>query len=299
MTGTSNWPIQIEGRPPLPVSQQPNVVTVITQGDYLKTMRIPLKRGRGFTSADGADAPGVILISEGMAKRFWPDEDPIGKRLVTAFAAEKPREVVGIVGDVKIRGLDYREPVAAMYVPYEQIPAGYLAFAIRSRAPVATAAVAAIHSVEPNLPVDQVGSMEQILSASLQRQRFGMLLLGSFAALALVLAAVGIYSVLSYAVRHRGREIGIRMALGAQMSDVLRLIVLSGMRPALLGMGVGLAGALALGRALSSLVFGVKATDPWTLGGVAVLLASVALVACLVPALRATRVDPIRTLREE
>jgi len=301
LTGTSNWPIQIEGRPPLPVSQQPNVVTSTIAGDYLKTMRIPVKRGRAFTPADRADAPGVILISEAMAKRFWPNEDPIGKRLVAAFAAEKPREIVGIVGDVKFHGLETREPVAAMYVPYDQIPSRGVAFAIRAHGGgnVASAAVAAIHAVDPGQPVQQIASMDQLVAESLSRQRFGMLLLGSFAALALVLAAVGIYSVLSYAVRHRGREIGIRMALGAQMSDVLRLIVLQGMRPAVLGMGIGLAAALALGRTLSSLVFGVTATDPWTLAAVAVLLALVALTACLVPALRATRVDPIRALRDE
>jgi predicted permease len=301
LTGTSNWPIQIEGRPPLPVSQQPNVVTSTIAGDYLKTMRIPVKRGRAFTTADRAEAPGVILISEAMAKRFWPSEDPIGKRLVAAFAAEKPREVVGIVGDVKFHGLENREPVAAMYVPYDQIPSRGMAFAIRARGQgnVASAAVAAVHAVDPGQPVQQVAPMDQLVAESLSRQRFGMLLLGSFAALALVLAAIGIYSVLSYAVRHRGREIGIRMALGAQMSDVLKLIVAQGMKPALLGMAIGLAGALGLTRLLSSLVYGVKPSDPWTFASVAALLGAVALSACLVPALRASRVDPLQSLRDD
>jgi predicted permease len=298
LTGASNWPIQIEGRTPLPVSQQPNVVTTVIGGDYLKTMRIPLRRGRAFTNDDRADSPGVILISEAMAKRFWANEDPIGKRLVAAFAPEKPREVVGIVGDVKSQGLD-KEGIAAMYLPFEQLPVPYLGFAIRGPASVANGAVAAIHAVDPGQPVDEVGTMEQILSASLSRQRFGMVLLGAFAALALVLAAVGIYSVLSYAVRHRGREIGIRMALGAQVSDVLKLVVAQGMKPTLLGMAIGLAGALGLARLLSSLVYGVKPSDPWTLASVAALLAVVALCACLVPALRASRVDPLQSLREE
>ena len=186
-----------------------------------------------------------------------------------------------------------------MYIPFEQVPAGFFGFAIRGSASGANAAVAAVHSVDPGQPVDEVSTMEQILSASLSRQRFGMLLLGAFAALALVLAAVGIYSVLSYAVRHRGREIGIRMALGAQVSDVLRLIVVQGMKPTLLGMAIGLAGALGLTRLLSSLVYGVKPSDPWTLASVAALLAVVALSACLVPALRASRVDPLQSLREE
>jgi putative ABC transport system permease protein len=299
-SGNSNWPIAIEGRPPLPVSQQPNVVASSVAGDFWRALRIRLKRGRVFTNADNADAPGVIVISEAMAKRFWPNEDPIGKRLTAAFFPEKVREVVGIVGDIKSNGLEQMAPVPAMYVPLAQIPSPGMDFAIRTRGvAVASAAIAALHEIDPNLPVLQVGSMEQLLSASLGRQRFGMILFASFAGLALVLAAVGIYSVLSYAVRHRGREIGIRMALGAQMQDVVHLIVVQGMRPALLGMAIGLAAALALGRALSSLIFGVTTTDPLTLGAVVVLLAMVAVTACLVPALRATRVDPIRALREE
>jgi ABC-type antimicrobial peptide transport system permease subunit len=234
-----------------------------------------------------------------MAKRFWPNTDALGKRLTAAFAAEKPREVVGIVGDVKLRGLDFPESVPAMYLPISQSPSTKMDFAIRSKVPIATAAIGAVHSLDPDLPVLQVGTMDQVLSASLVRQRVGMLLLGSFAALALVLAAVGIYSVLSYTVRSRRREIGIRMALGAQMRDLVRLVVLQGMRPAVVGMAIGLGAALALGRVLSSLVYGITVTDPWTLGAVAAILGLVALAACSVPALRAARVDPMRALREE
>ena len=299
LTGAQNWPIAVEGQPPVPVSQQPNVVTSQVGGDYFRAMRITLKRGRVFTAADTKDATGVIVISESMAKRFWPNTDALGKRLTTAFAAEKPRAVVGIVGDVKLRGLDFPESVPAMYLPISQSPSTKMDFAIRSKVPIATAAIGAVHSLDPDLPVLQVGTMDQVLSASLVRQRVGMLLLGSFAALALVLAAVGIYSVLSYTVRSRRREIGIRMALGAQMRDLVRLVVLQGMRPAVVGMAIGLGAALALGRVLSSLVYGITATDPWTLGAVAAILGLVALAACSVPALRAARVDPIRALREE
>jgi predicted permease len=300
LTGGNNWPIQIEGRPPLPVSQQPNVVSPVVAGDYFRTLRIPLRRGRLFTSADTWESPGVVVITESLAKRFWPGEDPIGKRLLSSFVPEKTREVVGIVGDVKQRGLDYREPVPEMYYPASQVPAYKFDFAIRSRVPgIGPAAVAAIHAVDAGLPVQRVGPMEATILRSLSRQRFGVLLLGSFAALALVLAAVGIYSVLSYTVRHRGREIGIRMALGAGVPDVLRLIVGQGMRPALVGMGIGIAAALALGRGLSSLIYGVTATDPWTLAAVASILSLVALAACTVPALRASRIDPLRALREE
>jgi len=300
MMGGNQWPIQIEGRAPLPISQQPNVSAPVVAGDYFRTLKIALKRGRLFTPADRGDTPGVAVISESMAKRFWPNEDPIGKRLMASFVPDKMREIVGIVADVKQHGLEAREPVAQIYFPASQVPAFKMDFAVRSRvAGIAPSAVAAIHAVDPQLPVQRVGLMEHWISESLSRQRFGMLLLGSFAALALVLAAVGIYSVLSYAVRHRGREIGIRMALGAGVSDVLRLIVGQGMRPALVGMGLGVAAALALGRGLSSLIYGVTAADPWTLAAEAVVLSLVALAACTVPALRAARIDPLRALREE
>jgi predicted permease len=270
LMGGNQWPIQIEGRAPLPISQQPNVTAPVVAGDYFRTLAIPLKRGRLFTAADRGDTPGVAVITESMARRFWPNEDPIGKRLMASFVPDKMREIVGIVGDVKQNGLEVVEPVPEIYFPISQVPAFRVDFAVRSRvAGIAPSAVAAIHAVDPALAVQQVGPMEQWISESLSRQRFGMLLLGSFAALALVLAAVGIYSVLSYSVRHRGREIGIRMALGAGVSDVLRLVVGQGMRPALLGMGIGAAAALALGKGLSTLIFGVTAADPWTLAAVA------------------------------
>src|SRR5262249_47123429 len=180
---------------------------------------------------------------------------------------------VGIVGDIKYNGLEQLEPVAAMYYPLAQISPPVMDFAIRTNGrSVATAAVAAVHAPAPNLPVLQVRSMQQIPASSLARQRFGMILLASFAGLALVLAAVGIYSVLSYTVRHRGKEIGIRMALGAQVRDVVRLIVVQGMRPAFVGMAIGLAAALALARTLSNLIFGVTAADPLTLASVAARL---------------------------
>ncbi|MDQ2871380.1 MAG: ABC transporter permease [Acidobacteriota bacterium] len=300
LMGGNQWPIAVEGQPALPVSRQPNVSAPAVGGDYFRTLRIPLKRGRTFTSADRADSPGVIVISESMAKRFWPNQDPIGRRLTASFVPEKTREIVGIVGDVKQNGLEHVEPVSQMYFPFSQVPPRRMDFAIRSRsAGIGPAAAAAVHAVDPGQPVQQVGPMSQWIAESLSRQRFGMLLLGSFAALALILAAVGIYSVLSYGVRHRGREIGIRMALGAQMWDVLRLIVFQGMRPAFVGMAIGAAAALALGRALQTLIYGVTATDPWTLGAVALILCLVALAACVAPALRATRLDPIRTLRDE
>jgi predicted permease len=300
LSGTNNWPVAIEGRPTPPVSQQPNVVTAIVAGDYFGTARIPLLRGRRFTAQDAADAPGVVVISASMAKRFWPDEDPVGKRLTTAFAAEKAREVVGVVGDVKLHGLEVPEPVPAMYLPLEQVPTGHMELAIRTRVPnILPGAVAAVHAMDPDQPVLDSGPVERLIRDSLSRQRFAMLVLGGFAVLALLLAAVGIYSVLAYAVRRRRREIGIRMALGAQSSAVVRLIVIQGMRPTLVGLAVGMAVALALGRVVASLLYGVRPSDPAILAGVAGLLCLVAAVACLLPALRASRIDPLRTLREE
>jgi predicted permease len=300
LTGTSNWPVAIEGKPTPPVSQQPNVVTEVVAGDYFRTMRIPLLRGRSFSLSDGPDAPPVVIISDSMAKRFWPGEDAIGKRLTSVFAGEKPREVVGIVGDVKLNGLEVREPVPAMYMPFEQNTGPGMELAVRSRVPnVLAAAIAAVHAVDPDQPILESGTVEQLLRDSLSRQRFAMLLLGGFAALAILLAAVGIYSVLAYGVRRRRREIGIRMALGAQAGAVLRMIVLQGMRTALVGVAIGLAAALALGRVLASLLYGVRASDPATYAAVAALLCAVALAASLLPAMRAARIDPVRTLRDE
>ena len=306
----SHQPIAIEGRPALAMSEQPEVdVRVISTG-YLRAMRIPLIRGRDLTDADTADRPGAILISEAMAKRFWPGEDALGKRLTLTFFPGKVREVVGVVGDVKLDGLDQTEQNSALYVPLTQLSVQAngdwrsfgLDVVLRSTTPpadLAPAAIRVIHEIDPEQAVVHDMTLEQFLGKSIAPQRFNMLLLATFAALALLLAAMGIYSVLSYAVRRRVREIGIRMALGAQIRDVLRLIIYEGMKPALLGLSIGVAGSLLLGRVLAKLVFGVKTTDPATFFAVSVLLAGVAFLATVVPACRATRVDPMRILRDE
>ncbi len=301
LNGNSNWPVAFEGRPAPPVSQQPNVVTEIVAGDYFRTMRIPLRRGRVFGAHDDPSAPGVVVISEAMARRFWPGEDPIGKRLTTAFFPEKTREVVGIVGNVKLLGLEVREPVSAMYLPLAQIPRSGMELPIRTKTPGATlkAATAAVRALDPAQPVIESGPLEDLLAASLSQQRFGVQLLGGFAALALVLAAVGIASVLAYSVRRRRREIGIRMALGARTETVLGMVVLQGMRTTLVGVAIGLVGALALARLLGSLLYGVGPADPATLASVVGVLCFVALGACVVPAVRAGRIDPLRVLRED
>jgi predicted permease len=308
--GGSHQPVAVEGQPVVPMADQPEVdVRVISPG-YLHAMRIPLVRGRDLNDADVAGRPPVVLISESLAKRFWPSENPIGKHVTLTFFPDAVREVAGVVGDVKQDSLDQNRPVEMLYWPVSQITAPPsetwrsfgLSLAVRTSADptsVISAVTSAVHRVDPEMPVEQLVTMEGLISASLFPQRFNVLLLGAFAGLALVLAAVGIYSVLSYTVRRRVREIGIRMALGASHSDVLRMVITDGMKPILLGVAIGLAAALALSRVVASLIFGARATDPLTFAAVALLLVAVGLLATILPAYRATRVEPVRILREE
>jgi putative ABC transport system permease protein len=306
----SHQPVAIEGRPVLPLSEQPEVDTRIISAGYLNTMHIPLHRGREFMDADVAARPAVVLISEAMAKRFWPNEDPIGRHLTMSFFPGISREIVGIVGDVKMDGLDMAASQATAYLPFSQLAASSLAdwhsfpmqMAVRTSSPpnnLVSAVTSAVHAIDSDQPVTDVMSMDDLIATSLSQRRFSMLLLAAFAGLALLLAAVGIYSVLAFAVRRRVREIGIRMALGAEIKDILRLIVSEGMKPALIGVAIGLAGALALGRVLASLIYGISATDPLTFTAVGALLCLVALMASVIPALRATRIEPTRALRDE
>ena len=309
--GGSNQPIQIEGRPTVAMADQPEVSVRVISPGLMETLRIPLLSGREVRESDGTDSPAVVLISEAMAQRFWPNENPLGKRLtLTFFPTAGPREVVGVVGDVKQDGLDVPEPSATLYFPLKQVAApqndGWrsysMSLALRTSVPPAnlTSAVSnAIHQLTADQPVQDVASMEDLIAVSLAPQKFNMLMLASFAGLALLLAAVGIYSVLSYAVRRRTREIGIRMALGAQVRDVLGLVVADGMKPTLIGVGIGIAGALALGRVVAKLLYGVNPADPVTLAAVAILLATVAFFASIIPAYRATRVEPMTALHEE
>jgi len=308
--GGSIQPIAIEGRPAQQMADQPEVAVRITSPAYFHALRIPLLRGRNFNDSDAAGAPMAILISESMAKRFWPNENPIGKHVTLTFLPDGPREIVGIVGDVKDDGLDVVDPVATLYTPLAQLSTpllgGWTSFSMwllvhtnSTPSSLTSAVTSAVHQVDSELPLLQTRTMQDVIAESLSQRRFNMLLLAVFAGLALLLAAIGIYSVLAYSVKRRVREIGIRMALGAQVRDVLRLIVIEGMRPTLIGVAIGLAGALALGRVLANLIYGVKPADPITFGAVSVLLAGVGLFASLVPAYRATRVEPMKTLRDE
>jgi predicted permease len=306
----SHQPIAIEGAPIQAMSDQPEVDTRYITPGYLSTMRIPLRRGRDLSAADAPDRPGVALISESMAKRFWPNQDPIGRHLTMTFSPDKVREIVGIVGDVKLLGMDAAASSATIYLPASQ-PSGSnfaewhpypMQLAVRTQthpASLVSAVTAAIHSIDSDQPVTDVMTMDDVVDSSLSQRRFSMLLLAAFAVLALLLAAVGIYSVLAFAVRRRVREIGIRVALGAEVKDILRLIITEGMKPALIGLLLGIAGALALGRVLASFIFGIAAYDPLTFAAVAALLAAVALLASIIPAYRAARIEPTRALREE
>lgn len=302
LTGGSTQPFSIEGEPVLPMADQPEVaVREITPG-YLHSMRIPLFKGREINESDTVDRPSVVLVSESFAKRFWPNQDPIGKHLTLTFYPGIVREVVGIVGDVKQDNLDMKMPRETIYNPMAQMSRSGLRFVVRTTSPpgaLVSPVTNAVHQVDPDEPVLHVETMEDVVNDSLFQQRFSMLLLSSFAGLALLLAAVGIYSVLAYAVRRRFREIGVRVALGAQTSDVLRMVVYDGLRPTLIGVAIGLAAALAFSRAVSSLVYGVKPADPATFLAISALLVLVALFASIVPAYRAARVDPMKALRDE
>jgi putative ABC transport system permease protein len=307
--GGSTQPIAIAGRPTQALADQPEVaVRVITPG-YFPTMRISLQRGREFTDADTSTSEPVAMISASMAKRFWPDQNPLGQHLTLSFYPGISREIVGVVADVKLDALNETE-TAALYYPASQLTApasadwqsfGF-AFVVRTSpnaASMGQTIVNSIHQVDPAVPVNEVQTMEAIVNDSLTQQRFTMLLLAAFGGLAVLLAGVGIYGVLAYSVRQRFREIGIRFTLGAQMPDVLRMVIIDGIKPALIGVLLGAVGAVALGRVLANFVYGVSTRDVPTLLVVSMLLLLVASVASVVPAYRATRVDPIQILRDE
>ncbi|HLL14391.1 MAG TPA: ABC transporter permease [Pyrinomonadaceae bacterium] len=290
-----------EGRP-LVTEESQNADYFVATPDYFKTMRIPLKAGRAFTEQDRVDTPPVVVVNESLARRFFPGEDPVGKRL-TVWRDEKfAREIIGVVGDVKSDRLD-AETDAQIYVPYPQDAGwGGLSLAVRTTVEPETLTAdvrGAVLSIDKNQPVFDIKTMDDVLAASVANNRLVVLLFGLFALFALLLATVGIYGVMSYTVAQRTHEIGIRMALGAQPADVLRLILKQGLVLTCAGVGLGLVGSLALSRLLESLLYGVSATDPITFGGLSLLLALVALVACYLPTRRAMKVDPMVALRNE
>ena len=300
--GVRSATFAIEGRPTGPNEALPHSdIRTISPG-YFQTMKIPLLKGRDFSEQDIADGRDVAMIDETLAQLYWPGEDPIGKRLDLQFADIPDwREIVGVVGRIKHKGLD-AEYKGQIFYPIAQ--GGNLGMYLVARTTtdplsLASAVRGAIRAVDPEQPIYRVMTMEQVVADAVAQPRLTMLLLGAFAVLALVLAAVGIYGVLSYAVTQRTQEIGIRMALGAGRRDVLKLVVRHGMLLTLLGALLGLTASFALTRLMQTLLFGVSANDPLTFIAVALLLSLVALLACWIPARRATKVDPLIALRHE
>jgi putative ABC transport system permease protein len=298
----------VVGRPPVPPQDEPSMQIRVATPQYFSTIGIPLKRGRYFTDEDRASSPQVVLITESAARQYFPNEDPIGQRIRLGWGrrlngqrVSGGGEIVGIVGDVKEFGLAAAD-APQLYMPLRQWPVSSMSVVVRSSTPpqsLSDAVKEQVLAIDASLPVSRIRTLDDMVSRSVSQPRFYMLLLGVFAVVALVLAAVGIFGVLSYAVSQRTREIGIRMALGAQERTVVRMVVTQAMTLAGVGIAVGAVLALAMSRSMSSMLFAVTASDPATFGAVAALLGLVSLVATYVPARRATRVDPIVALRSE
>jgi predicted permease len=299
LTGAVGWGgINVEGYTPEP-GQELQVDQRAASTDYFRAMKIPLRKGRYFDDHDTSEGQQVAIIDEQFAQRFWPKSNPIGKHVW--FDPKKPLTIVGVVGMVKQYGLDSGSKIVA-YFPHQQATDGWMYLVARTSsnpADVANPIVREIHAVDPGVPVYDIHTMQERLYDSLARQRFATAMLGAFAAFALLLSAVGVYGVISYLVTQSTHDIGVRVALGAQPGQILGLVVRQGMALAAVGIAAGLAGAAALTRVMSSLLFGVSATDALTFGLVATILAAVVCAATLIPARRATGVDPMVALRNE
>jgi putative ABC transport system permease protein len=306
----SHQPISVEGRPVVPMADQPEVDVRLISPGYMSAMHIALLGGRDLDPSDVANRPGAVLISQSMAKLFWPNENPIGKHLTLYFYRDLPRVVVGVVADVKMDSLNETRLAPTLYLPLAQVspPTGGtwhsfgMILAVRTDGDPLNAVsmvTSSVREVDSEVPLLNVHAMDESVTASLSQQRFTMLLLTAFAGTALLLAAAGIYGVMAYLVTRRTREIGVRMALGAVAGDVLRLVIRQGMWTTIVGMAIGIGGSFALTRTMQSLLFGVSTADPLTLLGVVALLAAVSFLACWIPARRATKVDPLVALRYE
>ncbi|MBI3664923.1 MAG: ABC transporter permease [Acidobacteria bacterium] len=292
----------IPGRPPLLPGEFLSAEMRWVSPDYFRVMGIPLLKGRTITDRDTEETPRVVVISETMARRWWPNEDPLGKRISIAYGGEFVPEIVGVAGDVR-NGLDL-EPLPYMYVAYTQLPRDEMYLVARFSGTLNAATLAGmvrreVQALDKDIAVYRVRTMEQVLAVSVGERRFHMLLLGVFASLAMALAAVGIYGVTAYGITQRTREIGLRMALGARRRNVVGMLIGQAMTLAGAGVALGLAGAFALTRFMSGLLFGVTATDPQTFALVSLLLAAVVLAASYIPARRAAQLDPMAALRYE
>jgi predicted permease len=276
---------------------------ISTNPSYPRTLGIALRSGRQFTASDNADAPRVLLINETFQRRFFPNEDPIGKRIHVGGGEQRAwREIVGVIGDVNYNGLA-DETQSAVYQPLAQSQTRAIFLSLKTDTADPLGFVPAVRnvikSVDSELPIVRISTMEQRLAAARAQLRFRATLIALFAALALILACIGIYGVISYSVAQRTHEIGVRLALGAQSRDVLRLVARQGLKLTLAGVGCGLLASLALARLMQQLLFEVKATDPATFALIALLLVAVALIASYIPARRATKVDPLVAMRSE
>jgi putative ABC transport system permease protein len=321
--GNNGWQTSfvIEGQPPPPREQTPLMEACLVTPDYFRAMNIPLKSGRYFNVHDdrsslvGKDlskldenereiaALNAIVIDEEFARRYWPNENAVGKRIRLGTDAKAPvLTVLGVVGRVKMEGLSQDSKRVQGYFPYAQIPGGGMTVIIKASGDpnqLIAAVRQQVKVIDPDQPIYSIRTMDEIRAESVAPERLNLTLLSIFAGIALVLAIVGIYGVMSYSVTQRTHEIGIRMAIGAQPRDLFRMVIAQGMMLALIGVGVGLVGAFALTRLMTTMLFGVEPTDPATFAAIAVLLTAVALVACYVPGRRATKVDPVVSLRYE
>jgi putative ABC transport system permease protein len=274
----------------------------VSTADYLSTMGVPLLRGRFLSASDVEGSNPVVVVNQALADSVFPGEDPIGRFMINFGTGADKIQIVGVVGNVRHEGLE-EQPRREAYLPFGQAhwTSAYVAVRTRTSDPLALlpAVQNAVWSVDKNVPLARVRTMQDVVAHSVLRRRFTITLLGIFAGLAMVLAAIGLYGVMSYSVSQRRREIGIRVALGAQRRDVLKLVVGQGMTLAAAGVLLGIVGSLAMTRLISGLLFGVSATDPLTFTALAVLLVGVSLAANYVPARRATRVDPMVALRYE
>jgi putative ABC transport system permease protein len=295
---------EIDGKP-VAKGEQPSADVFIVGDSYFKTLGVPMIKGREFNERDVQKAPGVVIVNQAFAKKYFPGEDPVGKRIKPGISTTDEdtefKEIVGLVADVRNRNLQ-SELRPGYFLPQAQVPFNQMTMVVRTTGDphnLATAVTNEVHSMDSELPVFSIKTMDEYISATVAAPRFNTTLLGIFASVALILTIVGLYGVMSYSVAQRTNEIGIRMALGAQTRDVVRLIISQGFKLVLLGLGIGLVGAFALMRVMSSLLFGVSAKDPLTFAAVAALLAFVALLACYIPARRATRLDPLHALRYE
>ena len=293
--------IAIEGRPAAAPGEAPNAYTTVATNGYVETMGIRLRQGRAFTPADNATGARVTVVSESFARRHFPNENPIGRRVSAKLNGGQSREIVGVVADVRHDGL--QQPVREeMYLPHAQFPFGSMTIAVRTSGDPATLLPAlqrAVWDVNPRQAIHTATTLDALVATSLRERRFNLSLIGGFAALALLLAAVGVYGLISYSTSRRANEFGVRIALGASGRQIVMAAMSDGVRYAVMGVGLGLVAAYALTRSMASMLFGVTATDPMTFGLLAVLMLLVAALASYLPARRAMRVDPVTALRGE